>query len=660
MGRPQASRVEFQSVPHALASLEAPSRSLRTQAQDWLDEHLLPEHTPLLVEALSAGAETERRLALIIGGRDHHFALAVALLSSPLARGQALGREALIARYLDWNPEGSRLPQSWSAVRGRLSDPPGESVSIDLTGAHLVEVIDQLDRLGGAPLPLLVDPRWTNPLPIQHSSPGVLEGSWSLIFNRLARQYRGKLMLLPGTDAGQGSPGAGSMLLMVPLGVEFPSPSAEILVDWIKLVQRPHDRESNRRGAMALARSGWPGALVWLGERFAADASSPVLDALLDAAARGRWCGALDRREALLGVLAELEGGLEVESGAAWMRAGRLARALRALGSVTKEGSSLVPDLVAGLATAKEIGQWVRLEALAAMASPVGSSVEHPELIAAARAALARPGHPARRMAAMTWLNRLGAPALGPDAKTEPLADPWPLLEWGVHLPSAHFIPKALVRQGWRPPEESRPGPGTSSSAQILYMHWLLLGGEVERALKAAPEEDSALLEMVAMVLDDLRREDALEVRERFLQGLRDLGRGVAVGHLELHPGPGFNRPFAEQLLDSEASRRSPLDWSSIGMLAVRGPFQEQAQDLLVNALADPRLRVNALQPLQEVWAGMLGDREDKMADEFMGRVEEALGPQAFGPQSSIRDILEISRNKSVALGKRDVAWPRD
>ena len=69
---------------------------------------------------------------------------------------------------------------------------------------------------------------------------------------------------------------------------------------------------------------------------------------------------------------------------------------------------------------------------------------------------------------------------------------------------------------------------------------------------------------------------------------------------------------------------------------------------------------MNALQPLQGVWAGMLGDREDKMADEFMGRVEEALGPQAFGPQSSIRDILEISRNKSVALGKRDVAWPRD
>ncbi len=660
MGRPQASRVEFQSVPHALASLEAPSRPLRTQAQDWLDEHLLPEHTPLLVEALSAGAETERRLALIIGGRDQHFALAVALLSSPLAQGQALGREALIARYLDWNPEGSRLPQSWLAVRGRLSDPPGESALIDLTGAHLGEVIDQLDRLGGAPLPLLVDPRWTNPTPIRQPSPGVLEGSWSEILNRLARQYRGNLILLPGADAGQGSPGAGSMLLMVPLGVEFSSPSVETLVDWIKLVQRPHDREGNRRGAMALARSGWPGALVWLGERFRADASSPVLDALLDAAARGRWCVALDRREALLGVLADLEEGLEVDSSTAWMRAGRLARALRALGSVTREGSSLVPDLVAGLATSKEIGQWVRLEALAAMASPVGSSAEHPELIAAARAALARPGHPARRMAALTWLNRLGAPPLGPDAETEPLPDPWPLLEWGVHLPSARFIPKALVRQGWRPPEGSGPGPGTSFSAEILHMHWLLSGGEVERALKAVPEEDAALLGMVAMALDDLRRAGALEVRARFLQGLRDLGRGVAVGHLELHPGPGFNRPFAEQLLASEAGGRSPLDWSSIGMLAVRGPFQEQAQDLLVEALADPKLRVNALKPLQGVWVGMLGARKDKMANEFMGRVEEALGPQAFGPQSSIRDILEISRSASVALGKRDVAWPRD
>jgi hypothetical protein len=56
----------------------------------------------------------------------------------------------------------------------------------------------------------------------------------------------------------------------------------------------------------------------------------------------------------------------------------------------------------------------------------------------------------------------------------------------------------------------------------------------------------------------------------------------------------------------------------------------------------------------------MLGDRKDKLADEFMERVEEVLGPQAFGPQSSIRDILEMSRNAPISLGKRDVAWPRD
>ncbi len=95
-------------------------------------------------------------------------------------------------------------------------------------------------------------------------------------------------------------------------------------------------------------------------------------------------------------------------------------------------------------------------------------------------------------------------------------------------------------------------------------------------------------------------------------------------------------------------------------MLAIRGPILKLAMDYLDEALADPRLRVNALKPLQGVWVGMLGDREDKMADEFMGRVEEALGPQAFGPQSSIRDILEISLTTSVALWKSYVAGPSD
>jgi len=654
---PQGNRLEFGSVPAALASLRDPNRANRTQAQIWLDERLLPEHAGVVAQALGDGAETERRLALILGGSDRHFALAARLLVSPTARGQALAREVLVHRYVAWNRGGARAPRSWSEVQAGLVEPPGPPVEIDVTHAPLLEVIDQLDRLGGAPVPLLMDPTWSLSVPLRPFRGSKMFGTWAEVGATIARMTEARWVLLPAGGSGLEIFGPGAMLMMIPGGQELADPSAEVLVDWIALVQRIHDLKSNRVAAMALGRSGWPVALAWLGEMFAADPKSPVLDALLDAAGRGYWCPSLERKEAVLGVLAALDEGIALGGASDVLRAGRLARALRQMGSVTREGLSLVPDLARDLSTRSDLGQWVRLEALSAMASPLGPGPDQMGLVAAARAALAKPGHPARRLAALTWSTRLGAPK---ESSLEPLPDPWPLLTWATRSASADHVPSALVSQGWKPPEGIWPAEGVSKSARVLCISWLLRLRDVVRALEALPEDEDAIVMMMGQVLVGLRQAGQEDTRLRFLKGLRAAGHGRAAGHLSLLPGPDFNRAFGEQLLAMEAKKRTDQDWHSLGTLARGGPLGGQARELLVEAMGDEDLRVQAVGPVQEAWFGMLGERRDILAEEFIARVELALGssPQIRG--GSFRDIVDRAGIRPLSLANRDVAWPQD
>jgi hypothetical protein len=654
---PQGDPLEFGSVPAALASLRDPNRATRTQAQTWLDERLLPEHARVVAQALGDGAETERRLALILGGSDRHFALAARLLVSSTAPGQALAREVLVHRYVAWNRGGARAPRSWSGVQAGLVEPPGPPVEIDVTHAPLLEVIDQLDRLGGAPVPLLMDPTRSLRAPLRSSQGSRMFGTWAEVVASIALQTKSRWVLLPAAGSGLEILGPGAMLMMVHDDQELAHPSAEILVDWISLVQRLHDPKSNRVAAMALGRSGWPVALAWLGEIFAADPKSPVLDALLDAAGRGYWCPSLERKDAILGVLAALDEGIALGGAGDVLRAGRLARAMREMGSMTREGLTLVPDLAADLSTWSDLGQWVRLDALSAMASPLGPGPDQTNLVAVARAALARPGHPARRLAALTWSTRLGAPKA---SSLEPLPDPWPLLTWATRSASAYHVPSALVSQGWQPPAGIWPAEGVSKGARVLCVSWLLRLRDVERALEALPDDEDAIVLMMGQVLDGLRQAGQEDTRLGFLKGLRAAGHGQAAGHLSLLPGPDFNRAFGEQLLAMEAKKRTDQDWHSLGTLARGGPLGGQARELLVEAMGDEDLRVQAVGPVQEAWFGMLGERRDILADEFMARVELALGssPQIRG--GSFRDIVDRAGIRPLSLANRDVAWPQN
>lgn len=651
----------IQELSEALAHLESPVRSQRQRAQIWLDENLKAEHAQQVAGVLAAGAETERRLALILGGSDRHFALAAELLGFPTVAARTLGKEGLTARYLAWNPGGVRQLQPWVEVRGGLSDPPGEEFFMALKGLPLGEAVDQLDRLGGAPLPLILDPRWPYPGPVASLEDSGLQGPWASLFHSLARYSHRKLMFLPGAGGTKGDLGQGAMLLMVPDGLDNPMAGVQIPVQWIALVRKVHAPASNRGAAMALARSGWPAALIWLGELFAADEGSPVVDALLDAGARGVWCDSICRREALMGVLARLEQAPPDATIAGWLRAGRLARALRSMGSVDQDGLSLVSDLVAGLSTSSEMGQWVRLQGLGAMASPLGVEQDQAHLIKAARVAMLRPGHGARRLAALTWLCRLGSPRSGNDLQAshtvQALDDPWTLLTWAARSRAAIFVPGALVDQGWIPPPGLLPLRAAHPGAWALHCHWLLAAGEVERALDVVPEGDQDLVRMVEVPLGEMNSGASQATRERFLEGLRMRGRGVAAGHLELGLDPARNLVLGERLLAKETAQREPLDWISLGHLAARGPLKARAQDLVIEGLKDPLLGVDALEPLLIAWTGMLADRQDVAADEFLARMEEALGPGAVRAGTTLRDILQTSFNRPIHLQNRDVAW---
>jgi len=134
-------------------------------------------------------------------------------------------------------------------------------------------------------------------------------------------------------------------------------------------------------------------------------------------------------------------------------------------------------------------------------------------------------------------------------------------------------------------------------------------------------------------------------------------GRGVAAGHLELGLDPARNLVLGERLLAKETAQREPLDWISLGHLAARGPLKARAQDLVIEGLKDPLLGVDALEPLLIAWTGMLADRQDVAADEFLARVEEALGPGAVRAGTTLRDILQTSFNRPIHLQNRDVAW---
>ncbi len=397
-------------------------------------------------------AAARRRLSVILGADDRLLGLAVRLAADGRPSVRSVGEDAVLAQLNRWSrsamsePSGAaydhrRQSVPWpkpllerSAFRVAL-DPNGSAPDSDETGSG-ASAFDLLDRRGGAPIPIVLDPAFVESMarrPAPRLGAARLEGSWAELLQDLCMIHNGAFQLqgyrypdetYPSdlVEAGAELPPARAWVHVVqrgttqlaPAGRDLREPGSARIVAWCKGVIADGNLIRQGASARALAVLDWPAAVHWLERRWAWYGDVVALEGLLAAAARGRVAPSLQDPRCLRAIfdLVEVDA-TEIQvladaraaalapetirnTGQAYAQAaealdGRLQRLAVGLqnlvpmmvlpGDEVRPAASL---LFEGFAEACVESQWLRL------AISEGLGVESPEATAAATAILAQ------------------------------------------------------------------------------------------------------------------------------------------------------------------------------------------------------------------------------------------------------------------------------
>lgn len=409
--------------------LAGPDPVVRRLAQRDLSRALTGVGEAALLDAALAGAPTEaqRRVARVLGREPRLLGLAAELAASRQGPAARVGREAIEAHLARWSasafdePEVAVLDPTRQEIP--LPDPwvDGSSLqlALDPVAGGVVAVFDRLDRWGGGPAPIILDPRVVTrvvrrPVPALDSTR--LQGSWAEVLGSLCRlhgvAYQVQGYRYPGEQRSGDVPSLGAegeadaiarpfvhvvpagTTELAPVGVDLRARASDEIVRWCRDLVRDGDSVRQRAAATALASLDWPAAIQWLELRWLEGGDVPSLEGLLAAAARDRVAPCLQRPDVLsriLGIVdeqaaevdllraareaapaetadAEAEEALREASRALDERAHRFAAGLAGIApvAVTSEsgGRSLVDVFLEGFEAAPSTGRWIRLAAI--------------------------------------------------------------------------------------------------------------------------------------------------------------------------------------------------------------------------------------------------------------------------------------------------------
>lgn len=416
---------------------------------------------------LDAPAEAQRRVARVLGREPRLLGLAAELAGATTGAPARVGREALLAQLERWSPSAfdepevaafdpprqdpdmQRLPRTWvEGVSLRLA--------LDPVAGGLVGAFDRLDRWGGGPAPIVLDPRVVTravrrPIPPIESTR--LQGSWSQVLNDLCRvhgvayqlqgyRYPGERRPGEDTSGDEDTPPPRAFIHVVPagttqlapVGVDLRALASDEIVRWCRDLARDGDIVRQRAAARALAALDWPAAVQWLEVRWLERGDVAALEGLLAAAARGRVAPSLQRPDVVRRAIAIVDADgqevqdlyavrdaaiaeanrrpaeqeLRVRTRAVDARAQRFAVGLARIAPVVVNadagGRSLAATVLEGFDAAPPTGRWLRLAVLE------GLGLESPAAARAARRVVTGELEARSRRQALRTLLVVGAP----------------------------------------------------------------------------------------------------------------------------------------------------------------------------------------------------------------------------------------------------------
>ncbi len=440
-----------QSITAALSS------AVGAGAQRDAYERTLAELRQVLDDGALSSSEgsvlaARRRMSVILGADDRLLGMAIQLAGDGRSSVQAVGEKAILAQLSRWSrsvlAEPSSgvydVPRQRVPLPGPLLERASFQVSLDPNGSAPdsaafssgASAFDLLDRRGGAPLPIVVDPAFVERMarrPAVRLGAARIDGSWSEVLEQLCAIHDGAYQLQgyrfpdevfssdPFTG-GDELPPARAWIHVVqrgttqlaPPGRDLRKTGAQAIVEWCRSAGAEGDLIRQGAAARALAVLGWPAAIHWLERRWAWYGDVSALEGLMAAAARGRVASSLQDPRCLRSILSLVEEdakelaqlrsarmqalapetlaetGARYDSAAAALdgRLQRLALGLRELVPVAVLGEQLQPLdelLFENFGEVSAEGMWLRL------AVAEGLGIESPSAAAAARVLLGRP-----------------------------------------------------------------------------------------------------------------------------------------------------------------------------------------------------------------------------------------------------------------------------
>ena len=654
-------------VAAELARLSSPSARERAEAQGWLARHLVPGDLDELAAGVrGGGAEVRQRVAQALGSADRHLGLVVLLASDRDREVAAVGRRALLEQVERWSTSAGDAPSPARSLPAPWEKDWTRPLSLAIGRGELDRAFDRLDRLGGGPAPIVLDPSLEPSLRPEATrptrEPRRVEGSWSEVLVELARAERLSFEVVGRREPHEpGADGARAFVRVSLRGDGGAGSAADHLAAWCLGVVREQDPRWNAACARALAASAWPAALAWLESRWLESGDAAALEGLLFAAERGRVALALTEPDTVARLVRAIDRRLAEKAEVALPFVERCARALGALGPLSARGEALEPALLAGFAQASPIGRWARLVALELGSRPSA------EASARCRELCRAPDTPlALRWQALRTLARVRT-----DDAPVSLAEAGELLDRSVRdglSEEAGWLLVTLAAEPVEPP----PAAGRDPADRAARVVWALARGD-EPGARAA-----------GLAALDARGGDALRELAEGLETWVGLGwrRELARWHADLLAHLPARDPRAG-LLDSLALRsgladeerraavlariqavapaaRAAQDWRDLAELAAGdGASAATARAALVEPLRRGLAPEGLLPALERAAQGLAGARESELGSAFLADLRAA----AVGAQHPLAATLlgprwpgEVPR-RAARLAAADRRW---
>ncbi len=623
-----------------LDALEAPTARARAEAERALAGALHFDAGADLVAALEGrGDEVLLRVASALAARDGLLEVAATLATDPREDLARIGRMAIEGAVDRWAPGLQPFLVGDTVLDLRLRELEGRDRSrryLVPAALDLERVVELLARAARLPLPVVVDPALAEAPPAAASARETIEGTWTEVFDALRRSR--------GVDVGGlirvDLDGADQLigLLLTRDELVAASPPASLFARWVLQVASERDPQA-RRAAVALATSGWPAAVRWLGERHLRRGDRAAREGLLAAARRGVHVADLSVRDAYTRLVDDARGAVA----AGEPPASGLLEGLAGAGARLSDGGSAFDELLADAGAEDPRWSFHALAVCARIGAPSGRLVE------VAGALLSDPGTPAE--VAIAALEAWSACQRGePPAPTPPAIDG--LLARAVSPGAARALLRALLGAGCAPPPRVFELDGWLPSA--VAVAWLWQAGAADearatlaQALARHAGDGQALREMGELLA--LLGPVVLGSLGELTDPLRgEQPSGLAADRVAAHGGwlPAIRQgPLLIELERAGLARSvDPFLLASL----VRGPAGDRARELLLERLSvivgDPGLHdARVVEALREaVWSLLEAERDLEA---------QSLRAEAIG-------LTRLRPGAPAAEAIRSGAWP--